>query len=205
MTEVSTLISKDRLGVLIGEEGKVKDRIERDLSVILNVNSDSGVVVIQAKDPEVNPLAVLKAKDVIAAIARGFPPEKAFRLFDEDMMLDILSLRELFGKSESDIQRVKGRIIGRDGKSRRSIEEITQADLSIYGHTIGIIGNYDATSLAREGVEMLIKGRQHATVFQYLRNRRREIKRKEKIELWEKPLESAEKQHPRSSKSRKLK
>jgi len=205
LTEVSTLISKDRLGVLIGEDGEVKDRIESNLNVILNVNSDSGVVVIQTKDPEVNPLAVLKAKDVITAIARGFPPEKAFRLFDEDMMLDILNLRELFGKSESDIQRVKGRIIGRDGKSRRSIEEITQADLSIYGHTIGIVGNYDAITLAREGVEMLIKGRQHATVFQYLKNRRREIKRKEKVELWEKPLGSLEKQHPHSSKSRKLK
>lgn len=191
MTEVSTLISKDRVGVLIGEEGHVKERIERDLNVVLNVNGDSGIVTIRARDPDVNPLAVLRAKDAITAIARGFPPEKAFRLFDEDIMLDVLNLRELFGKSESDIQRVKGRIIGRDGKSRRIIEEITQADLSIYGHTVGIIGNYDAVSLARDAVEMLIKGRQHATVYQHVKTRRREIKRKEKVELWEKPLEGA--------------
>ncbi len=191
MPEVTTTISRDRIGVLIGEEGHVKNRIERDLRVTLNVDSDSGVVAIQAQAEDVNPLAILRAKDVVAAIARGFPPEKAFRLFDEEMMLDVLNLRELFGKSDSDIQRVKGRIIGRDGKARRIVEEITQADLSIHGHTIGIIGNYDAASLAREGLEMLIKGRQHATVYQYLRNKRRAIKRKEKVELWEKPPEGA--------------
>jgi ribosomal RNA assembly protein len=146
--------------------------------------------VIQA-DPDVNPLSVLRAKDVVTAIARGFPPEKAFQLFDEDMMLEVLSLRDIFGKSESDIQRVKGRVIGREGKSRRNIEEITQAELSVFGHTIGIIGNYDALSLAREGVEMLIKGRQHATVYEHLKNRRREIKRKEKVELWEKTPEAS--------------
>jgi rRNA processing protein Krr1/Pno1 len=46
-------------------------------------------------------------------------------------------------------------------------------------------------SLAREGVEMLIKGRQHATVYEHLKNRRREIKRKEKVELWEKTPEAS--------------
>ena len=161
--------------------------------MILDVNGETGVVVIRAKDSSVDPLAILKAKDVVTAISRGFSPEKAFRLFDEDMILDILDLRELFGKSDSDIQRIKGRIIGRDGKSRRIIEEITRADLCIYGHTIGMVGNYDAVSLAREGIEMLIKGRQHPTVYQHLRNRRREIKKKEKIELWEKPFEGAKK------------
>ena len=197
------MISKDRVGVLIGEEGQVKDRIERDLKVILKVDSNNGVVTIQARDPDIDPLAVLRAKDVVTAVARGFPPEKAFRLFDEDIVLDILDLRELFGRSESDIQRIKGRIIGKDGKSRRIIEEITQADLSIYGHTVGIVGNYEAASLAREGVEMLIKGRQHATVYQFLKNRRREIKRKEKVELWERPPEDAKTLN--LQKSRKLK
>jgi len=165
----------------------VKDQIERHLGVILNVDGDAGVVAIRAKDPNVNPLAVLKAKDTVTAIARGFPPEKAFGLFDENIILDVLDLRELFGKSESDIQRVKGRIIGRGGKSRRSIEEITQADMSIGEHAIGIIGSYESVSVAREGVEMLIRGRTHATVYEHLKNRSREIKKRKKIDLWESP------------------
>jgi ribosomal RNA assembly protein len=165
----------------------VKDQIEHDLGVILNVDGDAGVVAIRARESNVDPLVVLKAKDTVTAIARGFPPEKAFELFDEDIILDVLDLRELFGKSESDIERVKGRIIGRDGKSRRSIEEITQVDISIDEYAIGIIGSYESVSLAREGLEMLIKGRQHATVYQHLKNKSREIKKKRKIDLWEKP------------------
>ncbi len=187
LAEVNAMISRDRIGVLIGENGHVKDQIERELGVILNVDGDAGVVAITARDPNVNPLAVLKAKDAVTAIARGFPPEKAFGLFDDGIILDVLDLRELFGKSESDIERVKGRIIGRGGKSRRSIEEITQTDISINEDTVGIIGSYDSVSLAREGLEMLIKGRQHATVYQHLKNKSREIKKKRKIDLWEEP------------------
>ena len=91
------------------------------------------------------------------------------------------------GRGQAEGRLTLGRIIGRDGKTRRSFEEITQADISINEHAIGIIGNYDSVSLAREGVEMLIKGRQHATVYQLLKNRRREIKKKKKIDLWKKP------------------
>lgn len=179
------MISRDRIGVLIGENGRVKDQIERDLNVVLTVDAEAGVVATKARD-DANPLAVLKAKDTVTAIARGFPPEKAFQLFDESVILDVLDLRELFGKSESDIQRVKGRIIGRDGKSRRSIEEITQADISVDEYAIGIIGSYESVSLAREGMEMLINGRTHATVYEHLKNRSREIRRKGKIDLWKK-------------------
>lgn len=185
LSEVRVSISNDRIGVLIGENGHVKDKIERDLNILLNVDAEAGCVAIRPRD-DANPLAVLKTKDIITAIARGFPPEKAFQLFDEDVILDVLDLREIIGKSESDIQRVKGRIIGRDGKSRRSIEEITRADISVDEYAIGIIGSYESVALAREGIEMLIKGRNHATVYEHLKNRSREIKRKQKIDLWRK-------------------
>lgn len=186
MSEISFLIPKARIGVLIGQNGEVKAEIEKRLNVELNIDSENGLVIIKPKEGS-DPLSILKAKDVVNAIGRGFSPERAFKLFNEDVLLEIIDLRDLIGKNENAMQRLKGRVIGKDGKTRKIIEENTGAYVTVYGHTIGIIGNYDALSAAREAIEMLLKGKQHSTVYKFLEAKRREIKRKEHIELWEKP------------------
>jgi ribosomal RNA assembly protein len=94
----------------------------------------------------------------------------------------------MFGKSEADIKRVKGRIIGMNGKTRTIIEELTDAHVAVYGHTVAIIGTMDQVQVAREAIEMLIKGNMHGTVYRFLHRKRRELKKK-MLELWEKPPE----------------
>jgi len=190
-TKVDVIVPPERLGALIGHDGKVKGDIELAFQVEINVDSKSGLVEIRPKQGSTDPAALLKAKDVVTAIGRGFSPQKAFDLLDDDTILDIIDLRQLFGKSDPDIRRIKGRIIGADGKTRRIVEEMTGASISVYGHTIAIIGNYEDASTAREAIEMLVKGRQHATVYRILRRKRREAKKKKTLELWEKPIPDA--------------
>jgi ribosomal RNA assembly protein len=139
------------------------------------------------KENAQDPSALFRVKDVITAIGRGFSPEHAFRLMrDEDTILDVIDLRLVFGRSDSDIKRVKGRIIGMEGKTRRIIEELTDANVAIYGHTIGIIGNFDQAQVAREAIQMLINGSMHSVVYRFLNRKRRELKKK-MLEIWEKP------------------
>ena len=136
-----------------------------------------------------DPSMLFKAKDVVTAIARGFSSEHAFRLiFDEEAMLDVIDLRNIFGKSESDIKRVKGRIIGMNGKTRKIIEELTDCNVAVYGHTVSIVGNIEESQAAREAVQMLIGGSLHSVVYRALHRKRRELKKK-KLELWKKPKE----------------
>jgi len=53
-------------------------------------------------------------------VARGFSPEKALRLLEnEDLVLDVIDLSTLTD-SPADLKRLKGRIIGRNGKTRES-------------------------------------------------------------------------------------
>jgi ribosomal RNA assembly protein len=87
---------------------------------------------------------------------------------------------------------VKGRLIGQEGKTRRIIEELTEADVSIHGHTVAIIADMDQMEIAREAVKMILRGSMHSTVYRYLNRKRRELKKK-KLELWEKPYETREK------------
>lgn len=182
-------IPKERVGVLIGPEGKTKKSIEEKLSVELQIDSEAGGVTLMLAEKVDDPSLLFKAKDVVTAIGRGFSPEHAFRLiYDEEIMLDVIDLRTIFGRSESDIRRVKGRIIGMNGKTRRIIEELTDTNVAVYGHTVSMIGNVEQVQAAREAIQMLISGSLHSTVYRFLHRKRRELKKK-MLELWEKPPE----------------
>jgi ribosomal RNA assembly protein len=180
-------IPKERVGVLIGPEGKVKEHIEERLKVKLEIIGDQGDVTIALAENADDPYLVFRAKDVVSAIGRGFSPEHAFRLIrDEDAVFDLIDLRLIFDRSESDIKRVKGRIIGMNGKTRRIIEELSSANVAVYGHTVGIIGTFEQANIARTAVQMLIDGCQHHTVYKFLAKKRHELK-KQMLELWETP------------------
>jgi len=184
-----TKIPKDRIGALIGPEGQVKQTIEKRLQVELSIDSETGDVTIALGSEAQDPSQLFRAKELVIAIGRGFSPDRAFRLLhDEDAALEVIDLREMFGRAPSDLQRVKGRIIGQEGKTRRIIEEMTEADVSVHGHTVSIIANIDQMEIAREAIQMLLQGSQHSTVYRFLHRKRRELKKK-KLELWEKPYE----------------
>ena len=182
-------IPKERVGVLVGPDGKVKQNIEEKLMVELQIESEAGGVTVVLSQRTNDPSLLFRAKDVVTAIGRGFSPEHAFRLLrNEDNIFDFIDFRVVFGRSESDIKRIKGRIIGANGKTRKLIEELSDANVVVYGHTVGFIGTFEQVDVARNAVQMLINGSQHHTVYKYLQRKRSEFK-KQKLELWEKPEE----------------
>jgi ribosomal RNA assembly protein len=179
-------IPKERVGILIGLEGKVKQYIEERLQVKIEVDTEGSVNIVLSEKASDSSL-LLKAKDVVTAIGRGFSPEVVFRLIrNEEEIFDLIDLRLIFGRSESDIKRIKGRVIGADGKTRKLIEELTEADIVVYGHTVGLIGSFEQVDAAHNAVQMIIDGCQHHTVYNYLQKKRTELK-KQKLQLWEKP------------------
>jgi ribosomal RNA assembly protein len=181
-------IPKERVGILVGPEGKTKKYIEEKLQVKLDIDKEGSVTVILSENCT-DPSLLLRAKDIVTAIGRGFPPETAFRLIrNEDDIFDMIDLRLIFGRSDSDMKRIKGRIIGTEGKTRKLIEELTEADVVVYGHTIGIIGSFTEADAARNALQMIIDGCEHHTMYNYLQKKRTELK-KEKMKLWETPPE----------------
>ncbi len=185
MPQLLAKIPRERIAILIGSNGASKQHIEKKLAVMLEISSETGDITISLKENANDPSLLFKARDIVLAIGRGFSPERAFQLLeDEEAVLEIIDLREIFGRSDSDIKRVNGRIIGREGKTRRIIEEMTDASISVFGHTIAIIGNVDEVEIARQAIKLLIQGSQHATVYKYLQKMRRELKKKQ-LQLWE--------------------
>lgn len=182
-------IPVERVGALIGPNGVTKRTIESKLSVDIQIDSETGGVTMTLAEKATDPSLLFRAKDIITALGRGFSPEHAFRLMrDEEAILDVIDLRTVFGRSETDIKRVNGRIIGANGKTRRLIEELTNCSVAVYGHTVSIIGTIEEAEIAREAVQMLVRGSMHSNVYRFLHRKRRELKKK-MLEIWEKPQE----------------
>lgn len=184
VTRLYERVPLDRIGVLIGHEGRVKDEIMRRTRTIITIDSTTGTVIIEPVSPTTTALELMKARDVVRAIAYGFSPERAFRLLDEDQVLLVIDLKQYVGDKPNHIQRVKGRIIGEGGKARRIIEEMTGTYISIYKHYVAIIGDFESANIAKNAVELLIEGRRHGTVYRYIERETFLEKRRKMRKLW---------------------
>lgn len=169
-------IPKERIAVLIGKKGKTKKEIENRTGTRIEVDSETGEVFITATKDMKDPLGVWKARDVVMAIGRGFSPERAFRLLNEGEMLEVINLTDIIvGNEKNALPRIRGRIIGKKGRTREIIEEMSGADLSVYGKTVAIIGNPIQVEVAKTAVEKLVRGSPHGVVYRYLERRKKDL------------------------------
>jgi ribosomal RNA assembly protein len=175
-------IPLERVGAVIGKEGVTKRVLEEEMGVKLDVDSREGLVTLKAESAlRSDPFAATR---VIEAIGRGFSPQRARRLLEEGAALEVIDLRDYAGRSVNSLERIRGRVIGLKGKSRRVIEELTGCHLSVYGRTVAIIGEAAEVQVASQAVRALAGGSQHKTVYNTLQKAR--TKRKmEKMFLWE--------------------
>ncbi|AIF82713.1 KH domain protein [Candidatus Nitrososphaera evergladensis SR1] len=179
-------LPRERIAVLIGKGGRIKQEIEKRCGVAIEVDSESGdAVITTGENKPVEQIEMFKAVEIISAISRGFSPQRAMRLLEEEEMLfQQIDLRDYTGRSPNALERVKGRIIGEGGKSRRTIEELSGASVSVYGHTVSLIGTYHEVRLATDAIDMLCRGSMHKSVYNMLQEARRRDKM-DRMRLWE--------------------
>jgi len=166
-------IPKERIAVLIGTKGEMKKQIEEATGTHIDVDSDEGDVFLKGEDS----LSLYTTREIIKAIARGFNPDVAMLLLKQEYALELINLKDY--AEEKQLMRLKGRVIGREGKARKNIEVLTETNISVYGKTIGIIGECENSVIARRAVDSLLTGSTHANVYKWLEKNRRELKRKE--------------------------
>lgn len=156
-------IPKSRIAVLIGADGETKGRIEQTAQCKLDIDSQEGDVNILGNDA----VLCFVAKDMVRAIGRGFNPDYALELSKIDHTLEIIDISDGF-KSKNSMQRIKARVIGSKGKTRSVIEKTMQVHMSIFGKTIGIIGNVERVMAAKQAIDMILDGSPHSNVYRWL-------------------------------------
>ncbi len=152
----AVLVPRDRIRVIKDKETLKK--LEESIKVKLSFDENS--VIIEGEG-----LDLFQAKTIIKAIARGFSPKNAFRLLNEEELLEIIEMEEFNDKK---LKIVKSRLIGTNGKTRKMTENFSGCAVSIYGKTASMIGKYEQLEIAREAIKMIIRGAKHSKVYSFL-------------------------------------
>jgi ribosomal RNA assembly protein len=163
-------IPEERIAVLIGEKGETKKEIEEQTKTKLDISKE-GEVTIAGRDA----LLLYTAQDIVKAIARGFNPKTALLLLQTDYAFEIINIKDFSGKSKDDLMRLRGRVIGKEGKARKEIERLTGTYLSVFGKTVAIIGETTAVFNAVQAVNMLLRGSMHRSAFNFLERKKKEM------------------------------
>ena len=166
-------IPDDRVGVVIGPGGATRREIGDRTGAEVHVDAGEGEVRISG--PDEDPLAVLKARDIVLALARGFSPPRAMRLLKDDTYLGLIDIKQATGHHEKEaLRRIRSRLIGTRGRARERIEELSGCSVSVYGTTVALIGKERELENATRAVELLLRGSEHATVYHLLARLRRD-------------------------------
>jgi ribosomal RNA assembly protein len=150
------LVPQERVKVIKDE--KTRGKLRKSLNVKLDFQDNS--VIIEGEGIE-----LYQAKSIVRAIGRGFSPENAFRLLKEDEMLETIELNQF---NDSRLNIIKSRLIGTNGKTWKMIEKCSGCSLSVYGKTASIIGTYEQLNIARDAIQMIIRGSKHSKVYNFL-------------------------------------
>lgn len=172
-----------RIGAVIGVKGNNRKEIEEKTQSKIIIDSDTGEVEIRPDENLKDAVLLIKATDIVKAIGRGFHYKTALNLVKDDYYLDIIRLKSPKLRNSQQIRRIKSRIIGTNGKTKKMIEQLTGIELVISGSTVSLIGHYDQIQLAHDAVSKIISGSQIETVLKSLEEKRKDEKKADK-KMW---------------------
>jgi KH domain-containing protein len=135
----------------------------KKLEKILNVK-------ITIKETEISiegsPEDEYTAEKVIEAIGFGFPLTTALLIKKEDLVFEILNIKDYTKRKKLEI--IRARIIGRKGKTLKTLSDLTECFFEIKDNHVGIIGSPENIKNAQDAVISIIQGAKQAKVYSYL-------------------------------------
>jgi KH domain-containing protein len=138
---------------------KNRKMLERELNVKIT-NKGTEVIV------EGLPIDEYLAEKVIDAINFGFPLSVAFMIKEEDVSFEILNIKDY--TKRKDFATIRARIIGKNGKTLKTLNNLTNCNFELKDNQVGIIGNSGDIKNAQIAVTAIIKGAKQSNAYSYL-------------------------------------
>jgi ribosomal RNA assembly protein len=138
---------------------KNKRKLENLLDVKIKINGKEISV-------EGSPENEYIGEKVIDAINFGFPVSVALLIKNEDFLFEVLDIKKYTRRK--DLKRIRARIIGRGGKTLKTLSHLTECNFEIKNNTVGIIGSPECIKNAQDAIISLIQGSKQANVYSFL-------------------------------------
>ena len=138
---------------------KNKKRLEENLNVQISIKGKEVTFDGEAE-------AEYFAEKVLSALDFGFPFAVALSLRTDEMIFEILHIKEYTRKKN--LEEVRGRIIGTKGKTLGALHELTKCFFEVKDNRVGIIGDPELIKNAQEAAVSLIRGAKQSNVYAFL-------------------------------------
>ena len=146
---------------------KSKRKLEKELNIEIK---NRGKEVYIEGEPEDEYIA----EKIIEAINFGFSISTALLIKKEDFYFETLNIKDY--AITKNIERIKGRIIGKGGSALKTLSTLTDCYFEIKDKEIGIIGDPENIENANNAIISLAKGAKHGNVYAQLeRNKPRPL------------------------------
>lgn len=150
--------------------------IESKIKVKVEAAKSSGKFFINGN--EVDSYIVEK---ILRAVDFGFDVEDAMLLRNDRFSLEFIDIKE--HTHRRNLKEIRARIIGREGKAKDTISELTGAVIVVNVNTVGVIVDSDHVDSCLQGITSLIQGAKHGNVFAYIEKQNAKLRQIDEDDL----------------------
>ncbi len=118
-----------------------------------------------------------EASTVLEAMQFGFSAQKALVLLEPDMQFKKLRIKDFTRRTN--LKDVRARVIGKEGKTKRTLESISDSLICIQKNEVGIIASAEAIEETLTAIKNLIRGSKEANTYSFLERMNTERKKHE--------------------------
>ena len=144
---------------------KAKEEIEKNLNVTITFTGKKAVI-------EGAPLNEYEAWNILDAISFGFSAKKALQLKESELSFKKINIKDFTRRKN--MYDVRARIIGKEGKVKRTIENLSDCEMIIKDNVIGIIGYAESIDIVITALTNLIRGSKVSNVYNFLERMNRD-------------------------------
>lgn len=150
---------------------QIYEPVVKQLKLQIRMNTKNKCVELKTGKKTTDTGALQKGADFIRAFVMGFAVQDAIALLRlDDLYLDSFQVQDIRSTLKGDhLARAVGRIAGKDGKTKFTIENATKTRVVVADTKIHILGSYENTRLARRAISRLVLGTAPGTVYNSLR------------------------------------
>jgi RNA-binding protein PNO1 len=166
----SILIPDHRIKHLKEEWLKIYTPIVKLAKLQIRFNSRSKHVEIKSCEATTDLGYLERSISYIKAIVEGFKPEDAISIMKfRDIFTESFEIQEIRKLKNSHLSRAIGRIIGRDGSIKKSIENFSRCKFVLNDEKVSLLGCEENIKIAKDSIGRLVQGTDPGTIFNKLR------------------------------------
>lgn len=164
-------VPPNRLSPLKSHWMEIYEPIVKHLKLQIRMNLRTRSVELKTSKATEDTSALQKGADFVRAFVLGFAVADAVALIRlDDLYVESFEVKDIRSTLKGDhLSRAVGRIAGKDGRTKFTIENATKTRIVMANTKIHILGSYENTRLARHAISSLVLGAAPGKVYNKLR------------------------------------